>query len=152
MLLLVAYAADATLGWRAVPGDDRVTAAVGAATQPPQLRSTDSITIKAWCEREAERPVPEISTTWLEPTGARMDRKGGDEIVTVSYVTARQRTIKVSWVDANIVPAGSRSVQARSVSGSTVLVVTSGAGTAVVSGDAALDSKWQAAALIQTKR
>lgn len=70
--------------------------------------------------------------------------------MTVTYVTAQHRTIRVSWLDANVAAVGARTVQARSVSGTTVLVVTSGAGTAVVSGDAPLDSMWQAAARIQT--
>jgi len=130
-LLIVASAVAATLGWRAVLVHDQVATAVSAAVQPLQLRSTDPAQIQAWCEREAERPVPEISTAWLEPTGARMDREGGDEIVTVTYVTAQHRTIRVSWLDANVASVGARNVQARSVSGTTVLVVRSGAGTAV---------------------
>jgi hypothetical protein len=148
-LLVVACAAAATLVWRTTQGNDEVAAAVSAAAQPPQLRSTDATRIQAWCESEAERPVPEISTAWLEPTGARMDRDGGDEIVTVTYLTARHRTIRVSWLDANLAAAAA-DVRARSVSGTTVLVVTSGSGTAVVSGDAALDTMWQVAVLIQT--
>jgi hypothetical protein len=137
-------------GLQALRGQDPVAAAVSAAGQPPQLRSTDGATIHAWCEQEAERPVPEISTAWLEPTGARMDRYDGDEIITVTYITGQDRTIRVSWIDARRAATSSGSVQARSVSGSTVLVVTSGAGTAVVSGDAPMASLWQAATRIQT--
>jgi hypothetical protein len=138
-----------TFGWRTFTGDDQVAAAASLAGQPPQLRSSDSTTIRAWCEREAERPVPEVPSSTIEPVGARMDRRGTIEIVTVSYVTGQHGTVRVSWLDATLTAPGVSSVQARQVSGRTVLVVTSRVGTAVVSGDAPLASLWDMAARIQ---
>jgi hypothetical protein len=138
-----------TVGWRASQGPDQLAAAVSVAGQPMQLQSTNGSEIEAWCEREAERPIPDISGASLEPAGARMDRREADEIVTVTYVTGRDRTIRVSWLDARLISPGARSVQARSISGTTVLVVASGAGTAIVSGDAPPASLWGAAARIQ---
>lgn len=147
---LAVTSVSGTLAWRMLQGEDQVAAAVSVAGQPLQLRSSDGTRIEAWCEQEAERPVPDISSAALEPTGARMDRRGGDEIVTVTYVTGEHRTIRVSWIDATLVAMGASSVRERFVLGSVVLVVTSRAGTAVVSGDAPLDSLWEAAARIQT--
>jgi hypothetical protein len=147
---LVVTAVAGTLGWRALQGPDQVATAVSVAGQPLQLQSTDGAAIRSWCEREAERPVPEITSPSLEPTGARMDRRGNAEIVTVTYVTAEHRRIRVSWLDARLLSPSARSVQTRYVSGSTVLLVASGGGTAVVSGDAPLTSLWEVAARIQS--
>jgi hypothetical protein len=147
-VIVVAIVAGA-LGWRALQGQDQVAAAVSAAAQPPQLRTRDRAAIRTWCEREAERPIPGISGPSIEPVGARMDRRGNDEIVTVAYVTTQHRTIRVSWLDASPTSPRSRSVGARSIAGRTVLVVMSGAGTAVVSGDAPSAILWDVAARIE---
>jgi hypothetical protein len=85
----------------------------------------------------------------MEPIGARMDRRGSAEIVTVTYLTAQHRTLRVSWLDASLTSPGARSVHAHSVAGRMALVVLSGAGTAVISGDAPLGTLWDVAARIQ---
>jgi hypothetical protein len=136
-------------GWRTLTGEDQVAAAVSVASQSPQLRSSDSAAIQTWCEREAERPVPAVSSAANEPVGARMDRSGTTEIVTVTYVTEQHQVVRVSWLDARPASTADSSIQTRSVSGHTVLLVTSRAGSAVVSGDAPLGSLWDVAAQIQ---
>jgi hypothetical protein len=148
--VLVLTAVAGAFGWRTFQGQDQVAAAVNVADQPFQLRSTDSAAIQTWCEREAERPVPVISSSSMAPIGARMDHSGGSEIITVTYVTAQDRMIRVSWLDAQLISPSARSVETRSVSGRVVLLVRSGAGTVIVSGDAPNDSLWDTAAGIQT--
>jgi hypothetical protein len=70
--------------------------------------------------------------------------------VVLAVAALAGRSVAVSWLDARLLSPGERSVQTRSVSGGTVLLVASGVGTAVVSGDAPLTSLWEVAARIQT--
>ena len=141
--------AGAAAGWQAYTGEDRVAAAVAVASEQPQDRSSDPSTLTSWCERASGRPMREVALPGLSPLGARMDHRGGTDIVTVTYATPQGDRINVSWLDASHALTDMSDVQTRMVEGRTVLLVASPSGTAVISGSAPLSSLWAAAAGIQ---
>jgi hypothetical protein len=146
----VATLAGAAVGWHAYTGTDAVAAAVAVAGDQPQYRSSDSSSIGAWCQQVSGRPMREVALADLSPVGARLDRRGGTDIVTVMYATGQGERINVSWLDASQAPTGTSNVQTRAIAGRTVLVVASPGGTAVISGTAPLSNLWAAAAGLET--
>jgi hypothetical protein len=147
VVLLLAVAGTAV--WRYSTGEDRVAAAAAVAGQPPQFRADDSHAIRNWCARAANRPMPEVALDSLSPVGARMDRRSGTDIVTVSYRSAGGDEVEVAWLDSTTVPAEHSSIQARSINGHTVLVIASPVGTAVVMGSASRSVLWETAVAIE---
>lgn len=133
-VLVLMFAGTAV--WRYTAGEDRVAAAAAVAGQSPQYWSGDSQEIASWCVRASRRPMPEVALDSLRPVGARMDRRDGLDIVSVSYEAPAGGAVIVAWLDANRVPAERASVSARQVGGRTALLVASPAGTAVVLGSA----------------
>lgn len=141
--------AGAVGAWRAVSGEDRVVAAAAVAGEAPQFRSTDSARIGTWCQQASRRSMADIRLDSLQPTGARMDHRAGTDIVTVQYRTAQGDQVDVAWLDATHTASNRARIEARSVGGRFVLLVTSPSGTAVVSGLAPATLLWQAAAAIE---
>ena len=131
--LLVAGLAAGTVVWNSFTGQDAVAAAVSAASQPPQFRSGDPVQIDAWCTRETGHAMPDIPLPALHPLGARVDRKGGHLIVTVSYRTETGQPVKVSWLDDQVAPRRAY-IESRSIDGQRALVVPGSMGSAVVTG------------------
>jgi hypothetical protein len=144
-MLLVA--ALGTSVWRYATGEDRVAAAATVADLPPQFRSSDSQEIGDWCVRASNRPMPEIALDSLTPVGARMDRRAGGDIVTVTYTSSDGARVAVAWLDST--PASDGRIESRSINGHTVLVVAGPAGTAVVMGRAAMPVLWETAVAIE---
>lgn len=151
LVVAAALASAGLAGTRLLAGEDRVAAAIAVAAQPPQYRSADGSSIASWCRRTAGRPMPEVELSELSPVGARMDSRAGAPIVTVTYRTDQGGRVSVSWLDASAVAPGSTAVQARTVSGRTVLVVSSRSGQAVVSGDVPMSRLWNAAGEIESR-
>jgi len=90
----------------------------------------------------------EVTPPGLSPLGARMDHQAGTDIVTVTYLTPRGDRVNVSWLDASQTPTGRSDVQARTIEGRAVLLVTSPGGTAVISGSASFPTLWTTAAAV----
>lgn len=135
--------------WRAVSGEDRVAAAAAVAGEAPQFRSNDSAQIGTWCQNASRRSMPDVRLDSLQPVGARMDHRAGSDIVTVQYRTDQGDRVDVAWLDGTRTAPARAAVEARSVGGRVVLLVTSPAGTAVVSGSAPAKVLWQTAAAIE---
>lgn len=149
-LLLVLAVIGGVRIWPLLSGDAQVAAAAEVAGQPAQFSSGDPAEIGAWCERASGRQMPQVALPQLTPEGARMDQRGGGEIVTVRYRAQDGHLVTVSWLDASPVPPDRRGVEARKEGERTVLVAHSAGGTAVVSGDAPTTVFWKTVAEIQT--
>lgn len=135
--------------WRGVSGEDRVAAAAAVAGQAPQFRSNDSSQIGAWCRTASRRSMPDVQLDSLQPVGARMDHRASSDIVTVQYRTDQGDQVNLAWLDGARTAPERATVEARSIGGRVVLLVTSPGGTAVVSGSAPSDALWKAAAAIE---
>lgn len=148
-VLVVGGSAGAT--WRVTHGDtDPVVIALSAAQASPVLQSTDPASIRAWCTQASDRAGPPVVLPNLSPVGARMDTSDGTRVVTVFYQSPADGRIAVSWLDAASSPPSRSRVEARSVSGSIVLVMQTPVGEAVVSGAGSVGALWISAAAIQT--
>jgi len=148
VLLVMALAAGLAV-WQGLGGQDQALAAASAAQAPPQFRSADTMAIANWCERRSERPILVVAAPDLTPLGARTDQVAGSRVITVAYRTGAGSHVTVSWLDTS---PRQPSVEARSDTGRTVLLVRSPAGTAVVAGDAPESTLWSVAARIQGSR
>jgi len=148
--LLVAGLAAGTVVWNSFTEQDAVAAAVSAAAQPPQFRSGDAAQIDAWCARETGHAMQDIPLPALHPLGARVDRRGGHLIVTVSYRTEMGQPVKVSWLEDQVAPQGAY-IESRSIDGHTAFVVPGSMGSAVVTGVASESLLWSVAATIESE-
>lgn len=126
-----------------------MSAALAASAAPPQFRSQDAAAIRLWCEGRSGRPMETTGLPGVTPVGARMDKAGGIEVVTIEYQTPGGEHLAVSWLDATGSAQRETSVQSRVVAGRIVLMVHSVAGAAVISGDAQPSVLWAAAGALQ---
>ncbi len=148
-LLVVAAAVSGSLALQGRTGQDQVLAAASVAQHPVQFQSGDEHAIGTWCELQSRRPMPVVALPQLVLVGARFDRLGGTEVVTVDYVTDAGAHVTVSWLDTNAVGQSGRGIDARSAGAHTVLLVKSRSGSAVVAGDAPVAVLWSTAAELQ---
>jgi hypothetical protein len=139
--------ATAGAGWFVLTRPDPIQAAVNSSSQPLQIQSTDPSQVGQWCLYASGRTLPAIQLDGMHVVGARMDRAGSTDIVTVVYSTPSGSRITVSWLEGQV-PAGS-GVEDRQVSGHELLIVHAPVGTAVVMGSSA-DARWQTAAAIES--
>lgn len=139
--------AAAGASWFILARPDPVQAAVTASSQPLQIESTDPFQVGQWCLQASGRALPEIQLDGMQVVGARMDRVGSTDIVTVVYFAASGARIGVSWLEGQAPPGSG--VEKRSISGHEVLVVHSAVGTAVITGSSP-DAMWQVAAAIES--
>jgi hypothetical protein len=130
-------------------GSDPIAAAVTASHQSPALRSSDAATIASWCARQSERLSPVVAVPSLTPTGVRMDPVNDTNVVTIFYTTPLGGHVAVGWLDARPAAPGDMQVETRTVSGSQVLLMHTGTGTAVISGDVPLSMLWSAAGSLE---
>ena len=137
----------AGIAWFGASRPDPVQAAVSAAAQPMQLQSTDPNQVGQWCFRASGRDLPAIHLEGMQVAGARMDRAGSTDIVTVVYTTPSGSRVTVSWLEGQA-PSGS-GVEDRTLTGHEVLIIHAPVGTAVVTGSSA-DARWQMAAAIES--
>jgi hypothetical protein len=148
--LLVTGLVAGTAVWNSFNRQDAVAAAVSAAAQPPQFRSEDAAQIDAWCTRETGRAMQDMPLPALHPLGARVDRTGGQPIVTVLYRTETGQPIMVSWLAGPVAPQGAP-IESRSIGGKSALVVPGSMGPAVVTGLAPASVLWSVAATIKSE-
>ena len=134
--------------WFVLSRPDPVQAAVTASTQPMQVESSDPSQVGQWCFQASGRTLPEIQLDGMQVAGARMDRLGSTDIVTVSYATPSGARVTVSWLEGQV-PSGS-GVEDRTLSGQELLIVHASNGTAVVMGSST-EAMWQTAAAIETR-
>jgi hypothetical protein len=139
--------AGAGVGWSVLTHPDPVQAAVTASSEPLQIQSGDASQVGQWCLQASGRTLPAIQLDGMQVVGARMDRIGSTDIVTVVYIAPSGARITVSWLEGQV-PGGS-GVEDRTVSGHQLLIVHSAVGTAVVTGSSA-DAMWQTAAAIES--
>jgi hypothetical protein len=145
--LAAVLVAVAGLGWYVLTHPDPVQAAVDHSSQPLQIQSTDPSEVGRWCLHASGRTLPAIQLDGMRVVGARMDRVGPTDIVTVVYSSPSGSRITVSWLEGQV-PAGS-GVEDKQMSGHELLIVHASVGTAVVIGSSA-DAMWQAAAAIES--
>lgn len=139
--------AAAGVGWLTLSRPDPVQAAVSASSQPLQIESSDPSQVGQWCLHASGRTLPAIKLDGMEVVGARMDRVGSTDIVTVVYRAPSGARVVVSWLEGQV-PAGS-GVDERNVSGHELLIVHSAVGTAVITGSSG-EAMWQTAAAIES--
>ncbi|HVC76379.1 MAG TPA: hypothetical protein VND96_07675 [Candidatus Micrarchaeaceae archaeon] len=144
VLILVAAAG---VGWSVLSRPDPVQAAVNASTQPLQIESSDPSQVGRWCLQASGRTLPALQLDGMQVVGARMDRSGSMDIVTVVYFAPSGVRVTVSWLEGQAL-AGS-GVEARDVSGHQLLIVHSAVGIAVIS-SLSSDVMWQTAASIES--
>lgn len=138
--------ATASAGWFLLSRPDPVQAAVTASTQPMQVESTDPSQVGEWCYQASGRTLPAIQLDGMQVIGARMDRLGSTDIVTVSYTAPSGSRLTVSWLEGQAPPGSG--VEDRKLSGQELLIVHASAGTAVITGSSS-QAMWQAAAAIE---
>jgi hypothetical protein len=105
--------------------------------------------IGAWCSRESDRREPPVDLPLLTPQGARTDAGSGATVVTIFYTGATGGTVTLGWVDADAAPPTATRAETRTVSGRTVIVLETAAGTAVVAGSVPLDVLWRTAGAVE---
>ncbi|HUZ70791.1 MAG TPA: zf-HC2 domain-containing protein [Candidatus Saccharimonadales bacterium] len=127
---------------------DPVALALASSQRPAQFQSASAADVSAWCARAAGRPMPVIALDPLTVVGARSDRVGSLEVITVDYRTAAGKLVTVGWMEGATSPTAI-SIQQTSMTGPEGLVVSMPADEAVVSGNAPMPALWQAAALLQ---
>ena len=135
------------VGWFAASRPDPVQAAVSASSGRMQIESTDPAQVGQWCLQASGRTAPAIQLDGMQVIGARMDRVGSTDIVTVVYTAPSGARVTVSWLEGQA-PSGS-GVEDREISGHRLLIVHSAVGTAVVMGSSS-GPMWQVAAAIET--
>jgi hypothetical protein len=147
-----AIAGAATTGWLLThSAADPVRVAVEASRQAPSLQTSDAVAIARWCALQSERPQPIVQLPSLTPVGARMDRDGGATVVTIFYTAGSGQHLAVAWIDAAIAGPDDLHVQSRSVDGSTVLVMRTHDGSAVVTGNASTTLLWRTAGAVEAQ-
>lgn len=139
--------ATAGAGWFLLSRPDPVQAAVTASAQPMQVESTDPSQVGQWCFQASGKTLPAIQLDGMQVMGARMDRLGSTDIVTVTYTALSGSRVTVSWLEGQT-PSGS-GVEDRTLSGHDLLIVHASRGTAVITGSST-EAMWQAAAAIET--
>jgi hypothetical protein len=139
--------AVAGVGWSLISRPDPVQAAVSASTQPLQIESNDPAQVGRWCLQASGRTLPALQLDGMQVVGARMDRAGSTDIVTVVYSAPSGARVTVGWLEGQA-PTGS-GVEDRDVSGHELLIVHSPVGTAVISSSSS-DAMWQTAAAIES--
>ncbi len=139
--------ASAGVGWSVLSRPDPVQAAVNASSQPLQIESSDPSQVGHWCLQASGRTVPAIQLDGMQVVGARMDRAGSTDIVTVVYVAPSGGRVVVSWLEGQALSGAG--VEDRNMSGHQLLIVHSAVGTAVITGSSA-DAMWQTAAAIES--
>jgi hypothetical protein len=148
----VAIAGASTMGWllthRTV---DPVRLAVEAARQAPALQTSDATVIARWCAQQSERPQPVVQLPSLTPVGARMDREDGANVVTIFYTAGSGQHLAVTWIDGAVARPDDLHVQSRNVDGSTVLVMRTHDGSAVITGDASTTLLWRTAGAVEAQ-
>ena len=145
----IAIAVTAGGAWFELSRPDPVQAAVNAASQPLQVQSGDPTVVAQWCVRASGRNLPATELDGLQVVGARMDRVGSTDIVTVTYATSSGEKVTVGWLEGQV-PSGS-GIEDTDRSGHRLLIVHARAGTAVVTGSSA-EAMWQTAAAIESAR
>ena len=139
--------AGAGVGWLVLSRPDPVQAAVNASSQQLQIESTDASQVGQWCLQASGRTLPVIQLDGMQVVGARMDRTGSTDIVTVVYTAPSGARVAVSWLEGQT-PQGS-GVEERDVDGHQLLIVHSEVGTAVIIGSR-VDAMWETAAAIES--
>jgi len=139
--------AGAGVGWLVLSRPDPVRAAINASSQPLQIESTDASQVGQWCLQASGRTLPVIQLDGMQVVGARMDRTGSTDIVTVVYTAPSGARVAVSWLEGQT-PSGS-GIEERDVSGHRLLIVHSAVGTAVIIGSS-VDAMWETAAAIES--
>ena len=139
--------AAAGVGWSVLSRPDPVQAAVTASSQPLQIQSGDPTQVGQWCVQASGRTLPALQLDGMQVLGARMDRIGSTDIVTVVYTAPSGARVTVSWLEGPSPPGSG--VEDRTLSGHQLLVVHSAVGTAVVIGSSA-EAMWQTAAAIES--
>jgi hypothetical protein len=139
--------ATAGVGWSVLSRSDPVQAAMNASTQPLQIESSDPAQVGRWCLQASGRTLPAVQLDGMQVIGARMDRAGSTDIVTVVYSAPSGARVTVSWLEGQA-PGGS-GVDDKDVSGHELLIVHSAVGTAVISSSSS-DAMWQTAAAIES--
>jgi hypothetical protein len=148
-VLLVGALVAGTITWQTLNREDAVAAAVSVAAQPPQFRSGDPAQIEAWCARETGQTMQDVPLPALRPVGARVDRRSGQAIVTLSYNTDVGQPVQVSWLDGQ--PAAREAkIESRNVHGKNAVVVPGSMGQVVVTGLAPASVLWSVAATIKS--
>jgi len=126
---------------------DPVQAAVNASSQQLQIHSQDPSQVGQWCLQTSGRALPAIRLDGMQVRGARMDRTGSTDIVTVAYVSPAGALVTVSWLEGEAPPGSG--VEEKTISGHQLLIVHSAVGTAVVLGSSS-DAMWETAAAIES--
>jgi len=139
--------AAAGVGWLVLSRPDPVQAAVNASSQQLQIESTDASQVGQWCLQASGRSLPVIQLDGMQVVGARMDRTGSTDIVTVVYTAPSGARVAVSWLEGQTPPGSG--VEERDVSGHQLLIVHSAVGTAVIIGSS-VDAMWETAAAIES--
>src|SRR5436309_8218616 len=70
------------------PALDPVALAFASSQQPAQFQSASAADVSGWCARAAGREMPLIALDRFTVVGARTDRAGNLEVITVDYRTA----------------------------------------------------------------
>jgi len=148
-VVAVALVATAAGAWFALARPDPVQAAMNAASQPLQVQSGDPAVVARWCLQASGRSLPATELGGLQVLGARMDRVGTTDIVTVTYMAPSGERVAVGWLEGEV-PSGS-GIEETDRSGHRLLIVHARAGTAVVMGSST-ELMWQTAAAIETAR
>ena len=146
-IFAVILAGAAGAGWFVLSRPDPVQAAVDASAQPLQIESNDPARVAQWCSQASGRNLPAIQLDGMQIVGARMDRVPSTDIVTVVYAAPSGARIAVSWLEGQVPPGSG--VEDTQRSGHELLIVHSGAGTAVIVGSSR-DAMWQTAAAIES--
>jgi hypothetical protein len=133
--------------WFALSRPDPVQTAAYAASQPLQVQSADPAVVAQWCIQASGRKLPATEIDGLKLVGARMDRAGSTDIVTVTYAGPSGDRVTVGWLEGQV-PSGS-GIEDTDRSGRRLLIVHAPAGTAVVTAQSA-DMMWQTAAAIES--
>jgi hypothetical protein len=149
-VLLVGGLIAGTVTWQTFNREDPVATAVSVAAQPPQFRSGDSAQIEAWCVRETGHTMQDVPLPTLHPVGARVDRRRGQAVVTLSYHTDVGQPVQVSWLDGQPAPHGANT-ESRSIQGKSALVVPGSMGSVVVTGVAPASVLWSVAGTIKSE-
>jgi hypothetical protein len=145
---LAAFGAVA-VGGEALAGQQAVATGAAAGKAGAQFRSHDAHDIRSWCIHTSGQSIPEVAADGLEPEGARMDSAAGTEVITLLYRNHEGERVSVSWLSGIGGLGWGKSVSRRVVNGHTVLVVTLGGRSAVVTGP---DSDaWHLAASMEDK-
>ena len=146
-VVALALVGAAGVTWVALSRPDPVQAAVSAASQPLQVQSGDATVVAQWCMQASGRYLPATELDGLQMVGARMDRVGSTDIVTVTYAASSGERVNVGWLEGQV-PSGS-GIEETDRSGHRLLIVHAQVGTAVVTGSST-DTMWQAAAAIES--